>query len=69
MIKDYDKYKKFEEDFISNEKSDYKRNFLIVDEMYKEAKSLGAFPSNAPLSDLESDIRFARVINSVSKPN
>ena len=69
MIKNYDKYKKFEEDFISNEKLDYKRNFLIVDEMYKEAKSLGAFLSNAPLGDLESAIRFARVINSVSKPN
>ena len=69
MIKNYKKYKKFEDQFISNEKIDIEKNFLIVEEMYKEAVALNIFPLKDPLDDIEIDIRTAKVINSVSDSN
>ena len=69
MIKNYKKYKKFEDQFISNEKIDIEKNFLIVEEMYKEAVALDVFPLKDPLDDIEIDIRTAKVINSVSDSN
>ena len=69
MIRNYKKYKKFEDQFISNEKVDVENNFLIVEEMYKEAVALNIFPLKDPLDDIEIDIRTAKVINSVSDSN
>ena len=69
MIKNYKEFKKFEDQFISNEKIDIEKNFLIVGEMYKEAVALNIFPLKDPLDDIEIDIRTAKVINSVSDSN
>ena len=69
MIKDHDKFRKFEEDFISNEKVDIDKNFYIVEEMYKESVELGVFPLKDPLDDIDVDIKLAKILNSVSKTN
>ena len=69
MIKNYKKFKEFEDSFISKEKVDIKKNFLIVEEMYKEAVALNAFPVRDLLDDIEIDIKIAKVVNSVSNPN
>ncbi len=69
MIKDYDSFKKFEDDLISKEKIDIEKNFVIVEEMYNEAVALGIFPLKDPLDDIDIDIKIAKVVNSVSKLN
>jgi len=69
MIKNYKKFKKFEDELISKEKVNIEKNFLIVEEMYKEAVALNVFPVKNPLDDIEVDIKIAKVVNSVSKIN
>ena len=69
MIKNHKEFNDFENDLISKDKVDIKRNFFIFEEMYKEAKALGAFPLENPLEDIEVDIRLAKILNSVSKTN
>lgn len=67
MIKNYEKFKKFENDFISKEKLSIEQSFCIMDEMYKEAAYFGIFPLKSPLEDIEDDIRLAKILNGVSK--
>ncbi len=53
--------------FLKKDKTDVKRNFQIVEALYKEAVALGVIPFKNPLDGLDVDLRIARVINSVSK--
>ena len=66
MIKNPDKFQKFENDLIRKEKVDIQRNFQIYEAMYKEAVALGALPLKDPLEGIETKIKIAKVINSVS---
>jgi hypothetical protein len=67
MISDYKKLKIFEQELIKKEKIDIKRNFQIVDALYREAVDLGVIPLKDPLDGLKTDIRIAKVVNSVPK--
>lgn len=67
MIKDYKKLHKFEKELIRKEKVDIRKNFRIVDALYREAVDLGAFPLTPSFDGLEIDIKIAKTINSVSK--
>lgn len=69
MIRNYKTYRKFEDELISKDKVDLAENFFIVEEMYKEAVELGAFPVKNPLEDIEDDIKLAKILNSVSEIN
>lgn len=62
-------YRKFEDELISKDKVDLAENFLVVEEMYKEAVELGAFPVKNPLEDIEDDIKLAKILNSVPEIN
>jgi len=62
-----EEFYKFEKELLKNEKLDVKRNFQIVEALYKEAVTLGVFPLKDPLEGLEVDIRIAKVVNSVPK--
>jgi hypothetical protein len=67
MIKNPDKFKKFEDTYLKKEDLDISRNFRIFDALFKEALALGIFPLKNPLEGLEVDIKIAKVVNSVSK--
>lgn len=67
MIKNPEAVRSLEKEMIRKERPDFLRNIRLVEAMYKEAVSLGVFPSQEGLSGLDTDIRVARVINSVSK--
>ena len=67
MIANYRRLQKFEKELIKKEKVDIKRNFQIVDALYHEAVELGVIPLKNPLDGLKTDIRIAKVVNSVSK--
>jgi len=60
-------FQKFELTLLRREKRDVKRNFKIVEALYKEAVALGVIPFKNPLDGLDVDIRIAKVINRVSK--
>lgn len=65
MVKDYKELQEFERNLIAFEKPDYRKNFRIMEEMYKEALELGIFPLKNPLEGIEIDIKIAKVVNSV----
>ncbi|MCK4672518.1 hypothetical protein KAT67_00910 [candidate division WOR-3 bacterium] len=53
---------------MKKEKINIKRNFMIVDALYKEAVTLGALPLKDPLEGIDIDIKIAWAVNNVSKP-
>ena len=65
MVKNYQELQKFERDLIASEKADYRKNFRIMEEMYREALELGVFPLKNPLEGIEVKIKIAKVVNSV----
>jgi len=67
MIKNKAILQKFEEEMIKKDKVDIPKNFRLIEDMYKEAVFLGAFPPRGSLSGIEVDIRIAKAVNSVSK--
>lgn len=56
---------KFEMELIKKEKANIKKNFKIVNSLYKEAVKLKAIPPKNLLEGLEIKIKIAKVINSV----
>lgn len=67
MIKNPGLLEKFERTLAAKGKADPSRNFQLVDALYEEAVSLGAFPLKDKLEGLETDIKVARVVNSVPR--
>ena len=67
MIKDKKKWEEFEEDLIRNSMVDIKKNFKIVNELYKFSKKMGKFKPT--LEGIEIDIKYARTINGIRKVN
>lgn len=66
MVKNRRVLEKFENQIKRQEKLTLKEKFLLLEAMYKEAKTIGSFSSRNSLSDLDVDLRVARIINSVS---
>ncbi len=60
-------FREFELTLLRKEKIDIKRNFEIVEALYKEAVTLGVIPLRDPLEGLDVDLKVAKVVNSVSK--
>ena len=65
MIKNRKELLKFENKITRKGKVDVLKNFRLVDAMYKEAVSLGIFPQKDTLAGIETDLKIAKVINSV----
>lgn len=68
MIINCKKMRDFEKKLLKKEKINIKRNFMIVDALYKEAVALGALPLKDPLEGIDIDIKIAWAVNNVSKP-
>ncbi|MFO0795386.1 MAG: hypothetical protein U0586_15145 [Candidatus Brocadiaceae bacterium] len=49
------------------EKVDIMKNFQIAEALYHEAVLLGIIPLKDPLDGLETEIKIAKIINSISK--
>lgn len=60
-------FKKFELELLKIEKHDIKKNFKILESLYREAVLLGIIPLKNPLDGLEIDIKIAKVLNNVHK--
>ena len=65
MKRDNEEFQKFKKELIRNEKLDIENNFRIIDAMYDEAVESGAIPMKDPLEGIETDIKVAKVVNSV----
>lgn len=64
MIRDVDFLRKFENDFIANDKLSYEKKLELLDAMWEEGISLGVLPPKDPLEGIEVDIKIARILNS-----
>jgi hypothetical protein len=67
MIKHSPRLREFEDDYIRRNRPGHLFNFLILDDLYWEARALSVFPLKDPLSGLETDLKIAKVINSVPR--
>jgi hypothetical protein len=67
MVKNTPRLKEFEDEYARGQKPDLVQNLKILDQLYKEAKTLSVFPPKDPLSGIDIDIKIAKVINSVPK--
>jgi hypothetical protein len=67
VIKNGEAVRRLEKELLQKEKVDFFKNIRLVEALYKEAVSLGVFPPRDTLADLDTVIKIARVVNSVSK--
>jgi hypothetical protein len=68
MISNIKIVRKFENQLIAGEKVNIKRNYRILEALYKEAVALGVLPLKDPLDGLKAKTQFVRKLNHVSKP-
>lgn len=67
MITNPKKLRKFEQNLLKTDTTSIDQKFRLMDAMFKEARSLSVFPLKDPLEGLETDIKVAKVVNSVRK--
>lgn len=68
MIKDAHAWEKWENEVALGEPPDFRRNLMLLEAMYQEARTLGRFAWADPLEGLESRIQLARAINVRTPP-
>jgi hypothetical protein len=66
MVKNPNRLREFERQLLRGNPVDIQRNFRIMASLYDEAVQLKIFPLDNLLEGIERDIRYAKVINSVS---
>jgi hypothetical protein len=66
MVRNPNRLRDFERELLRASPIDIQRNFRIMASLYDEAVNLQIFPLDNPLEGIERDIRYAKVINSVS---
>lgn len=65
MIKNIKAWEEFENEWISNSKLNYYKNFEIFEKMKDLASSLGKFPLQNRLYDIEIKINIAKILKSL----
>lgn len=68
MIKNGDRLRQFENDFIrSEEKMPFLKALKIFESLWEEGCAFGVLPLKNPMEGIETDIKIAKVLNSCSK--
>lgn len=67
MIKNPKKLREFEQNLIIEDKTSISQKFRLLDALFEEARALRIFPLKNPLEGLDTDIKVAKVVNSVRK--
>ncbi len=65
MIRDRESLERLERDLLKNDRSTPEENFRLLDAMWEEAVYFQILPAPDPLEGIETDIRIAKVVNSV----
>ncbi|GAB4234117.1 MAG: hypothetical protein OHK0028_10200 [Deltaproteobacteria bacterium] len=68
MIRDAEALRRFEDDLVRGEKTDFARNLRLVDSLHREAVKLGVSPRKDPMEGIEVVLRIAKALNFVRKP-
>ena len=63
MIRDTRLWQDWEKTYLKSDVPDFFRNLHIVDALYEEARSLGAWPGADPLDGLDVKIYLAKAVN------
>jgi len=65
MIQNYKRFRDFEKELLKRKNRDLAQKYAILEAMYEEAIMLGAFPLKNPMEGVETDVKIAKVVNSV----
>ena len=65
MVKNSRILRKFEREEMGREKLSFKDALKIFEAMWREALALGAIKSSDWLSDIEKEIRIAKIVNGI----
>ncbi|HPO61935.1 MAG TPA: hypothetical protein PK762_07955 [Candidatus Kapabacteria bacterium] len=68
MIKNYKKYKEFEDEFVENNATTLKQRFIMFEEMYELCKKLNKYESYS-LKSIENILKVKKVFNAVDRIN
>lgn len=63
MMRDAEKFKLWEDDWIRQQPQDLHFNFKILDSLVTEARALGVWPPRDPWEGMEEKIRFAKQLH------
>jgi len=63
VIKDIDKWRRWEEDYRRRNPPDFFHNLDVFEGLYEEARTLGVLPREDPLEGIEFKKRLARMLN------
>ena len=67
MIKNIEKWRKWETEWQRNTPVDIEKNFQILESLVEQARLLGKWPPENLLEGIEVDIRIAKVVNTYVK--
>ena len=67
MIKDIEKWQKWEAEWQRNTLVGIEKNFEILENLIEQARLLGKWPPENPLEGIEVDIKIAKVVNTYVK--
>ena len=65
MIRNAEYLKQWEDELLKKSPANFYQNLKLVEEILKEACSLGVFPPSDPWEDFEIDLKIARAINAL----
>lgn len=65
MIKNTKLLKEFEKKYAQLSPPNFLKNIAIVEALLEEARLLGSWPPKDPMAGIETDIRIAKILNSV----
>lgn len=63
MVRDKKLLAQWHEEQLRKEVLDFSQNLRLLEAMYEEARTLGAFPAQQHLEGLERKIHLAKVVN------
>ena len=68
MNKDFDAFKRFEDDLARKEgRLDHTQALEIFTRLWEEGRLLGVLPPADPMEGIETDLKIARILNSCSR--
>ncbi len=68
MIRDVEKWREWEENYIASTPPNHPEALRFVEEMLEHARRLGVFPADDPLEEIEHTVDLAMALNAPVNP-
>ena len=67
MIRNAVLWERFEAEWQRSQKTDLETHLRLIERLIEHARALGAWPPQNPLEGIETDIRLAKAVNTMSR--